>query len=230
MPQPGQPPQEGEVRQNRLDPNRKAIFTNGHWYEVGVPGKPMSGAAMTQDGEDSGAINAGSGVNASLHKYQSQLEGGDLKLGVIENLASGVKNWTGLSDPSSRNFSSFRSALEKMRNDSLRLNKGVQTEGDAQRAWNELVTNLHDTELVKQRLREIEQINAQAIQYRKRSLVSRRATQGAMMVDPSQFEVPQNAFAPAAPKRAAPQGKVKASGTGAEHLTDAQIKAMFGFQ
>lgn len=221
-------PQDGEVRVNKLDPNRKAVFTNGQWYEVGGPGKPMTGPALNAENTDTQAIQGLTGINANLNKYTGQIDQGELKLGPVANPVNQFKNWAGMSDPRSRDYASFRAGLEKMRNDSLRLNKGVQTEGDAVRAWNELVSNLNDAALVKQRLSEIGQLNQQALQYHKRAVVSRRASQGASMIDPSQFEVAPNAFAPAAP-RSPPRGAVAPNKTGASHLTDAQLKAVLGF-
>ena len=60
-----------------------------------------------------------------------------------------------MSDKQSRNFQSFNATLERMRNDSLRLNAGVQTEGDAIRAYKELIDNINDPEVVTQRLDEL---------------------------------------------------------------------------
>ena len=76
----------------------------------------------------------------------------------------------GLSSDQSRNLASFEANLERLRNESLRLNKGVQTEGDAQRAWNEMVKNLNDPQVVRKRLREIININRRAIDLRKNEL------------------------------------------------------------
>jgi hypothetical protein len=51
-----------------------------------------------------------------------------------------------------------------MRNDSLRLNKGAQTEGDAVRAWDEIAANPNDTEVIKSRLKEIQDLNRMAVE------------------------------------------------------------------
>ncbi|MNY53581.1 hypothetical protein D3C86_1893470 [compost metagenome] len=79
------------------------------------------------------------------------------------------------------------STLEKLRNDSLRLNKGVQTEGDAQRAWNELLANINDPKLVEQRLGEILAINQRAGELRGLSNDSMRANFGHDPMDYSQY-------------------------------------------
>lgn len=136
-----------------------------------IPGGPASRGtkqlpAQLQKIEQSDLedIGVASSMGADIASIKAQLDTGALKLGPVENVASKAKNLAGLSDEQSRNFATFRATLEKIRNDSLRLNKGVQTEGDAVRAWNELLSNINDPNLVKQRLGEIENINQRAAQ------------------------------------------------------------------
>lgn len=124
--------------------------------------KPMPAAAVKMQGEYIDAMQTAKSMDADLAAFQGMLENGALDLGTFENVWSRTKNYTGFSDKESRNFGSFEAALEKMRNDSLRLNKGIQTEGDAQRAWNELLANINDPVFVKQRLAEIRAINRRA--------------------------------------------------------------------
>jgi hypothetical protein len=65
----------------------------------------------------------------------AKLEGGQVKLGAVRNLASRGKNWAGKSDDNSRAYADVQQTFEKIRNNYMLLAKGVQTEGDAQRAW-----------------------------------------------------------------------------------------------
>lgn len=126
---------------------------------------PASAIKMQRDELD--LVNAASGINTVLSKSLDQLNSGTLKLGPLENVMSRGRNLAGKSSPESRNFASFTANLERLRNDSLRLNKGVQTEGDAVRAWNELVNNINDKEVVTQRLQEIIAINKRAVDLHK---------------------------------------------------------------
>jgi hypothetical protein len=104
-----------------------------------------------------------------------------------------------MSDADSRNFASFQSTLEKLRNDSLRLNKGVQTEGDAVRAWNELVKNINDPQVVRQRLAEIREINNRAIALRKYNIDVIRSNFGVGPLDTSAYERQAPALGGSAP-------------------------------
>lgn len=141
------------------------------------PKLPPTALKMQQDNIEQ--IGAASGINAQLSRVESQLETGKLRLSPMDRVTGFVRNNTNSSNEESRNLASFQSALEKMRNDSLRLNTGVQTDGDAKRAWNELMNNINDTELVKQRIKEIKEINNRAIELRKMQIEEIRNNFGA---------------------------------------------------
>ena len=133
-------------------------------------------------------MNTASNSAADLGALESQIAGGGLKLGVVENALSRAKNNLGFSDDNSKNFQSFNSTLEKLRNDSLRLNKGVQTEGDAQRAWKELIDGINDPEVVRQRLQEIAEINQDGARLKAKQIQVLRQNFGAGDLDLTQFQ------------------------------------------
>lgn len=135
--------------------------------------KPKAGLptpALKLQQEELDAIGLSGGINADLGGLIGQIESGKLQLGPVENLISSGLNYAGFSSENSRNFQSAKATLEKIRNDSLRLNKGVQTEGDAVRAWNELLANLNDGQNVLQRLREIQTINQRGADLRRHNI------------------------------------------------------------
>ena len=134
---------------------------------VGRPPKPLPAAALKMVREGTDAIGTASSINADLGAIEQQIDGGKLSFGPVSNLISGARNAVGASNEESRNFATFKANMEKLRNDSLRLNKGVQTDGDAQRAWNELFQSINDTKVVRQRLQEIKRINERATQLRR---------------------------------------------------------------
>lgn len=129
---------------------------------------PVGALRMVQDARD--ALSVSGGVEAELRKVDDQIATGKLNLGVFRNWISTGRNATGMSDENSRNFQLMRSTFEKMRNDSLRLNKGVQTEGDAQRAWDELFANLSDEKAVRAQLQRIRRINTRATQLQQENM------------------------------------------------------------
>lgn len=124
--------------------------------------KPLPPSVLKLREETIAEAETAKTINKSLDKHIGLIEGGKLSFGPVDNLWNQGRNAAGMSNEGSRNFAEFRSDLEKLRNDSLRLNAGVQTDGDAQRAWNELFSNLSDTAYVKQRLQTIRRINERA--------------------------------------------------------------------
>jgi hypothetical protein len=125
-------------------------------------GGQLPPAILKEQNELIEGIGIAESLKADLTALDGQLSSGELNVGPVSNLWNSARNATGFSNQESVNFNSFKTTLERMRNDSLRLNKGVQTEGDAQRVWNELMGNINDPQVVRQRLGEIQRINQRA--------------------------------------------------------------------
>jgi hypothetical protein len=134
------------------------------------PSKPLPASAVKLVRDDQEALMTVEGLNTQLGQFSEMIKDGKLNLSTFGNMKNQALNYMGQSNRDSRNLASFQATLEKMRNDSLRLNKGVQTEGDAQRAWNELIANINDEPLVAQRLNEIQQINERAANIRRANI------------------------------------------------------------
>lgn len=126
---------------------------------------PPTALKMQQELVDTiGTLGA---TNTRLSNIVGQLESGKLDLSPTARAAAYVRNNTNNSNENSRNLSALQATLEELRNASLRLNAGVQTDGDAQRAWSEIAANPNDSELVKSRLKFIVQKNQEAAQLKK---------------------------------------------------------------
>ena len=123
---------------------------------------PPSAPILQMEADARGAIGSIDTINSEMKRYADQIRRGDLDLGLITNIENRLQLATGLSDQQARNYGSFIAGLERLRNESLRLNKGIQTEGDAVRAWNELIANVNDPKFVQQRLSEIQTLNNRA--------------------------------------------------------------------
>lgn len=158
------------------------------------PNKPLPTQALKLQNEALEDLGLSSAIQSDLDSLDKQIEKGKLDLGPLTNLGSRTLNYAGMSTENSRNFSSFKSTLEKLRNDSLRLNKGVQTEGDAKRIWNELIANINDPDLVQQRLKEISAVNKRGANLKKLQVDQIRANYGAEPLDYSQFENTESAL------------------------------------
>jgi hypothetical protein len=151
--------------------------------------KPLPASTSKLINEELTSIGTFSGIDKDLEGFEKQIEDGKLEFGVVSNLINTGRNKAGFSTPESRNLESFKTKLENLRNSVLLLNKGVQTEGDAQRAMNEIMTNINDKELVKQRLQELRVLNRRAVDLRKNNVDTLRSTYGH---DPFEFEKYEN--------------------------------------
>lgn len=122
----------------------------------------LPASALKLQNDELGLLGVAANINANLTSLQQQITEGKLKLGPVENAISSGRNKLNISTPNSRAYNSFNATIQRLRNDSLRLNKGTQTEGDAQRAWDEIGANPNDQQLVHDRLGEIARYNESA--------------------------------------------------------------------
>jgi len=144
--------------------------------------------------DDISAIQTTQSINTQLDAVLEQIGSGKLELGAFNNAVGTAANAIGWSTPNSRNLASFQATLEKMRNDSLKLAKGVQTEGDAVRAWNEVLRNINDSKVVTQQLTRIRSLNELSAQQRMQSISVRRQRNNAPAFDFSEIARPDVAL------------------------------------
>lgn len=152
--------------------------------------KPLPPVAIRLQNDALDAIGTASNIDADLGAVIQKIDNKELKLGPVDNVISEGRNYLGVSSKNSRNFATFKTTLEKMRNDSLRLNKGVQTEGDSVRAWNEILQNITDEPLVRQRLEEVREINRRGAELQQLNMDNIRANYGYEPLDTSNYRKP----------------------------------------
>lgn len=137
--------------------------------------KPLSPGFQKAEDEILTDLQSLNTINGQLKRFGTMINEGKLNLGLYNNAKSQFQNYIGKSDENSVNYADFKATLEKLRNDSLRLNKGVQTEGDAQRAWNELFANINDPKVVVNRLEKIQEWNGKAATFKRNLIAQRRS-------------------------------------------------------
>lgn len=100
--------------------------------------KPLPSTLQKAEEEDYDNGQAAANLANDANNYLKSISSGQIKFGVINRATMGVQRALGSSDPdviAREDFERFRTTLI---NESLRLNKGTQTEGDAVRAAKEL--------------------------------------------------------------------------------------------
>jgi hypothetical protein len=183
-------------QQYQLDKAQKGATQINTAETGGYSDKPLPIGALKVQDEALSALGSAGTLDQILAGKEQQIKDGKLSFGPIANITSDGRNAAGFSSDASRNYASFKSDLERMRNESLRLNSGVQTDGDAQRAWNELFQNTNDTDLVSQRLGEIRKLNARAAELQRLRVDGVRTNYNAAPYDFSKYDSQSDAQQP----------------------------------
>lgn len=136
--------------------------------------------------EDLSDIDTKRDLIGQMDDFIDLIEKGDLDFGILDAMEDsatlrGINPMASEADKiEARNSQSFDRFIDSLRNSLLTLQKGVQTEGDAQRIKNELITGLeaNDPQAVLQALRELKQKQNQSIVRLKKQIQNRRKEAG----------------------------------------------------
>ena len=149
--------------------------------------KPLSTSAQKAEDEDFGAIDIAGTIVSETNDFMQLIDSGDLSFSPLSGATDAVSLALGGGDEDTLNRQSFDLFLQRLRNASLRLNKGTQTEGDAERALKEIVNNRNNTKAVRKALQDLQRANERAVEERKRNINRRRKTQGVSSFDFSDY-------------------------------------------
>lgn len=160
-------------------------------YVGKVATKNMPAAMIKAEEEDYDAGQAAINLANDSQKYLNSIAKGTIKFGPITSLSLKTQSVLGSNDPDvvARNeFERFKTTLV---NESLRLNKGTQTEGDAIRAARELQGAESKADAAKA-IQTLRDINARRAQDYQKSITRRRTNAQAgepeVNLDVPQFE------------------------------------------
>lgn len=159
-----------------LDAAKFALARSGGAGRTGTGSggaKPLPVGALKELLSVEEALGGTQVLNDIISKNKQRLESGALKVGPLQSILGSARTTLGMSSDEDVALNEWNSDLTKIVNESLRLNKGVQTEGDAQRAANELM-NARDEKTIRSALGRLEGFNNRAIelQRRKEALVN----------------------------------------------------------
>lgn len=106
--------------------------------DLAAANKPLPSGIQKAEDADYDASTAAINLANDADKYLTSIKSGNIKFGIKDKISIAARSAMGSNDPDvvARNdFERFKTTLV---NESLRLNKGTQTEGDAARAAKEL--------------------------------------------------------------------------------------------
>jgi hypothetical protein len=142
------------------------------------PPKPFPAKLQEAEDEDLAGIGTYSNTTADLRNLTRQIDKGEINLSLVGNAFTKVRSFVGLGGEEGAKLSDLEKTIYKIRDDTLRLNKGVQTEGDAKRELETLIGSMNDPVKVRAALIRIEKINARAVQLKSAILQNRRKAYG----------------------------------------------------
>jgi len=141
--------------------------------------KPLSSGAQKAEDEDFGAIDTASNILTETENFMQLIDDNKLSFSPLAGVTDDLSLMLGGGDEDTLNRQSFDLFLKRLRGATLRLNKGTQTEGDAERAMQEIVNNRTNTKAVRKALQDLQRANERAVEERKRNINRRRKAQGA---------------------------------------------------
>lgn len=134
--------------------------------------------------DDLDNISATNDLVQDTDGFLDMIEGGTLEFGLLDAAGDATAainpfmSEAGMQE--ARNSQAFTRYIARLRNELLRMAKGVQTDGDAQRAIDEIVTaaESRDTEAVRQALQDLRKVQQRTIARYKAKVQNRRKAKG----------------------------------------------------
>jgi hypothetical protein len=100
--------------------------------------KPLPSYLAKDEEADYGTATAATNLASDANNFINRIKSGDIKFGLKDKASIRARQLVGSNDPDVLAREDYDKFLKVLTNESLRLNKGTQTEGDAVRAAKEL--------------------------------------------------------------------------------------------
>lgn len=135
--------------------------------------KPLR--ADLQKDEEVDYLNASAARNLAIeaNDYVNSIKAGNIKFGLKDRASIAIRSAAGSNDPDVVARNDFERFKTRLVNESLRLNKGTQTEGDAQRSIKELQGAESEVDAAKA-INTLAQLNARKVADAQKSIERRR--------------------------------------------------------
>lgn len=165
-----------------------ALERGGRWNPSGKSSgggeKPIPVGALNKLLEVEDALGGTAVLNDIIKKNADRIKNGTLKVGPADTLGANFRTALNMSTDEDVARKEWQADLTKIVNESLRLNKGVQTEGDAQRAADELMA-AGDQRTVSAALKRLAGFNRRAVelQQRKQGIINSNYGRGTTLGD-----------------------------------------------
>jgi hypothetical protein len=142
-------------------------------YKPAVKQIQLPAAIQKQEDEDYDRGQTAINIASDSNKYINSIRSGAIPFGAGSSVSASVRGALGSNDPSVINKKDFEAFKVRLVNESLRLNKGTQTDTDAKRAVDELQSANSATGAAKA-INTLMEINLRAANDAQNSIIRRR--------------------------------------------------------
>jgi hypothetical protein len=147
------------------------------------PPKPLPPKLQEAEDENLEAIRSFSDTNADLQELTRQIDKGDINLSLVGNALTKARTFVGIGGDAGTKLSGLETTIKRIRDQTLLLNKGTQTENDAKRALETLVGSMNDENKVRAALIKIAKYNQSALKTKSLLIQNRRKSYGLELLD-----------------------------------------------
>ena len=132
--------------------------------------------------EEADYLNASAARNLAVEAYDyvNSIKAGNIKFGLKDRASIAARSALGSNDPDVVARNDFERFKTRLVNESLRLNKGTQTEGDAQRSIKELQGAESEVDAAKA-INTLAELNARKVSDAQKSIERRRVNAGSRL-------------------------------------------------
>jgi hypothetical protein len=139
--------------------------------------KPLRADLAKEEDADYVLAKDAKNLATDAYSYINRIKSGEIKFGLKDRASISARNAFGSQDPDVLARNDYDKFIVQLTNESLRLNKGTQTEGDAQRALQE-VKSAESAADAARAMNKLAEINARRVSDAKTSVERRRANAG----------------------------------------------------
>jgi hypothetical protein len=139
--------------------------------------RPLPSNLAKAEEEDYGTAQASANLATDTNRVINQIKSGEIKFGLKDRASIRARQVFGSQDPDVIARENYDKFLLVLTNESLRLNKGTQTEGDAERAAKELLSS-ESPEAAASAMNRLLEVNVRRAQNAANSVERRRANAG----------------------------------------------------
>ena len=152
-----------EITQMQIDNSNQMQRFMASFKSADKATKPLPSYLAKGEEEDYGTATAASNLASDANNFIGRIKSGEIKFGLKDKASIRARQVFGSSDPDVIAREDYDKFLKVLTNESLRLNKGTQTEGDAVRAAKELESS-ESPQAAAAAMRRLVEINVRRVQ------------------------------------------------------------------